>query len=518
MKLARLPFARIAWRLLLLNTLLVFLPLAGLLSFASFEHQLLTAQERAMVQQGRLLAAALAGPEALDAARAEAVLRALERRTEARLRVVDRERIVVADSALLGPRQVAKLDGGSSYDRPTSSRDAWIYRLGAGLYRWLRGEPALDPLAPAAGAERLGARLDGSEIEAALAGRYGALTRRTPGTRSLTLSTAIPVRSASGEIVGAVVVGQSTARILAALWTLRLDLFEIVLVASLVAAGLSLLFAGTITRPLARLRAEAEQLTDAAGHLRRRFRGSTRQDEIGDLARALERLTARLDHQLAASERFAADVAHELKNPLAAIRSASELAADAEDPADRVHLARLVAQEVGRLERLLGQIRELGHLDSAEPTRAANPVALGPLVDELLAVFRERFPALAFARTGGTPEATVHVPAELLARLLENLVDNAASFSPSGGRVEIRLAAEGDEAVVTVTDEGPGIPESHLGRIFDRFFTHRPEGGPRHDGLGLALAKAIAERHGGTLQARNRHPGPGALFELRLPR
>lgn len=518
------PFARIVWRLLLFNGLLVFLPVAGVLSLESFERQLLASQERSMVQQARLAAAALGGDGAFTAESAGAFLARLDRQTEARVRVLDAGGVVIADSALLGPRSAPTAKGlaATASASGRQARDSRLYRLGAWLYRLVdRGdvESLLSySTPPTPSVERLGARLEGPEIEAALAGRYGAATRVTPDQRSLTLASALPVRDGRRQVVGAVQVSQSTHRILVALWGLRRDVFAVLLGASLVAALLTVLFAGTISRPLERLRNQAESLVDARGRLRRAFGGAHRADEIGDLARALERLTAKLEQQVEASERFATDVAHELKNPLASIRSAAEMLAVAEDGKDRERFAALIAREVARLEDLLSQVRELGRLDAVDLELPRQPVVLGPLVEELLVALRQRWPQVLFELEGAGAGGAVQVPPDRLCQILENLLDNAASFSPAGGVVTVRLADRDALAVASVADRGPGIPEVHLARIFDRFFTYRPQGhgGRRHDGLGLALGRAIAERYGGTLTARNR-AGGGAVFELALP-
>ncbi|HEX4951805.1 MAG TPA: stimulus-sensing domain-containing protein [Thermoanaerobaculia bacterium] len=517
------PSARIVWRLLLFNGLLVFLPIAGVLSLENFERHLLVAQERSMVQQARLAAAALGGGE-LTAEAAGAFLARLDRQTEARVRVLDAAGVVIADSALLGPRSApaAKGKAATASAAGQQARDSRLYRLGAWLYRLVdRGEAesllSYSP-PPSPGVERLGARLSGPEIEAALAGRYGAATRVTPDQRSLTLASALPVRDGRRQVVGAVQVSQSTHRILVALWGLRRDMFAVLLGAGLVAGLLTILFAGTISRPLERLRNQAESLVDSRGRLRRAFGGAHRADEIGDLARSLERLTAKLVQQVEASERFASDVAHEFKNPLASIRSAAEMLAVVEEGEDRERFVAMIAREVARLEGLLARVQELGRIDAVDLDLPAEPVAVEPLVRELLDGLRQRWPGPSFVLEGESAGLAVRMPPDRLCQILENLLDNAASFSPAGGRVTVQLEQRDDLAEITVLDQGPGIPEVHLTRIFDRFFTHRPQGtgDRRHDGLGLSLARALAERYGGSLTARNREGG-GAQVELALP-
>jgi two-component system, OmpR family, sensor histidine kinase ChvG len=516
----RLP-SRISVRLLLFNVLLVLMPVAGFLYLDIFEDQLLADQERAMVQQGRLLAAALGGQGEVSGAGAEALLRRLEQRTESRLRVFGRDGALLADSSRLGPRkprppQTPPAESDSAQAPAGQARDNLLYRAAAGLYRFYRSfreNPSPGP-GPARRSPVRSEPYPSATVREALAGRYGATLRPTGGEEiwrpSLTLYSAIPVRS-NGQTVGAVLVSQSTVRILRELDEVRLDVFKVFLVSVGVAAILSLLLAGTITHPVRRLRDEANALLDRRGRLRGRFGGSSRADEIGDLARALEGLTARIEKHQHALEAFASDVSHELKNPLAAIRSATELLAEIEDPKDRERFVALVFQEVARMERLLSGMREIGEIDAHLETEAATPVDLSALLAEYAGSGID-------LRSPAHP-VIVNASPERLSQVFVNLLDNARGFSPPGGTITVILEAQEGIATVQVEDEGPGIPETTLGKIFDRFFTYRP-GEPHardgHTGLGLAIAKAIVEGYGGTITAGNRPEG-GARFEVRLP-
>ncbi|MFY9825115.1 MAG: ATP-binding protein [Thermoanaerobaculia bacterium] len=517
----RLP-SRISIRLLLFNVLLVFLPVAGFLYLGIYEQQLLEDQERSMVQQGRLLAAALAeGP--LDPKGAEALLRRLDQRTESRLRIfglgAQGQIVLLADSSQLGPPTPEPASSDLRRAAP-KARDSFLYRVAAGIYRiyhrqWLprpdlarRVHPPPEPYPARA-------------VAAALAGKYGAAVRRTEGEHwraSLTLHSAIPVRS-GGQIVGAVLVSESTVRILGELDQVRLAVVKVFLVSLLVAAILSLLLATTITHPIRRLRDEANALLDRRGRLRGRFEGPHRADEIGDLTRALEQLTARLATHQHALESFASDVSHELKNPLASIRSATEILGEIDDPADRERFVALVQKEVTRMERLLTAVREIGEIDARLETEAPGLVDLDALLREVTEGFRQRADkdVKIDLSAPGIP-LPVRASPERLFQVFENLLDNARSFSPAGGTVTVTLARHDGYAAVRIEDEGPGISESHLDRIFDRFFTYRPdEPGSRdgHTGLGLAIAKAIVEGYGGVVRAGNRGEG-GAWFEVML--
>jgi two-component system sensor histidine kinase ChvG len=517
----RLP--RIAVKLLLFNVLLVFLPLAGVFSLRTLERQLLDVQERSMVQQGRLVAAALSGGS-LDAAGARGLIERLGGRSESRIRVVDRTEHVLADSASMPvERGAAGFSPPSAYGRQEPAayggqkpaadgglkpaaplpRESLLYRFGAAVWRWI------EPLRRAPQSSGSPDVTPHTVVQRALAGRYGAALQESAGQRSLTLYSALPIRAAdNGPVVGAVVVSQSTSRILAALWRVRLNVFKVFVYSVLAAAILSLLFATTIARPLVRLRDEADDLLDHRGRLKRPFRGSHRNDEIGDLARALEKLTARLERHLALVESLPADVSHEFKNPLASIRSAAELLARSDQEEEKQQLGATIDREVARLSRLLNGVREVSKIDAALDTEAAQPVDVRSVVSECA---RERVQLDLPAHP-----VVVAASAERLAQAVRNIVDNAVSFTPDGDRVTVTVREQNGHALVRVDDDGPGIPPEHLQRIFDRFFSFREEHRADHDGLGLAIARAVVDGYGGSVTASNREEG-GARFEVRLP-
>jgi len=246
-----------------------------------------------------------------------------------------------------------------------------------------------------------------------------------------------------------------------------------------------------------------------------------RRDEIGLLARALHDMTQTLRQRIDSTEAFAADVTHELKNPLASLRSAVDTLERVEDPDLRHRLLDVVRADVARLDRLVVDIAEASRLD-AELSRARfEPIDLGALVESMLPTWEGRAGEgvqIAFARPrAGT--AVVMGDESRLARLLDNLVDNAFSFSPPGGLVEIRAAAAGGEVTVSVEDEGPGVPPEAREAIFNRFHSLRDEKEfGRHSGLGLAIARAIVAGHGGHIDVEDRHGGrPGARFVVRFP-
>jgi two-component system sensor histidine kinase ChvG len=233
-----------------------------------------------------------------------------------------------------------------------------------------------------------------------------------------------------------------------------------------------------------------------------------RRDEIGLLARALHDMTQSLRQRIDSTEAFAADVTHELKNPLASLRSAVDTLERVEDSAVRQQLLDVVRDDVARLDRLVVDIAEVSRLD-AELSRARfEPVDLGHLIESMLGLWEtrsDRDVQIAFARPRvGT--AVVLGDESRLARLMDNLVDNAISFSPPKGLVEIRATAVGGEVLVSIEDEGPGVAPGAREAIFNRFHSIRPEEDfGRHSGLGLAIAKAIVEGHGGRIEVEDRH-------------
>lgn len=522
--------ARIWIRLFAFNVLLVFLPAAGLLYLSSYEQQLLVAQEEAMAQEGRVLAAALselgvAGLEEEDPAtgggllrlEAQRVLAQLNRQSASRLRVLDDEGRLLADSAQLGPRREP---GAPETDllEPERRRNP-LYRLGSGIYRLLEPPeaPAADPGTGVEWSER-------PEIRRALAGGYGAASRPTPGQRSLTLYSALPIRDGE-SVAGVVLVSRSTYRILQALYDMRLSLFQVIVASVLAAAVLSLLVATTIVRPLRRLQRQAGVLIDRRGRLRGGFSGSRRADEIGDLARALDELSHRLAEHIAFIESFSADVSHAFKNPLASIRVAAESLGENPDASRREHLIEMVQNQVARMERLLTAARELTRLDVQLEQEPRSPVALAPLLAEICEAYRLRGSDRGIEIALELPPRPLVVEAseERLAQVLENLLDNALGFSPAGGTIVVRLRAAGEAAVIEVEDEGPGIPAAHRETIFTRFFTYRPERPSDdrdpwgHTGLGLAVVRSIVEGYGGSVTAGD-GCGCGALLRITLPR
>ena len=293
--------------------------------------------------------------------------------------------------------------------------------------------------------------------------------------------------------------------------------------AAVLSVLLSLFLARTIVRPLRRLARAAVRVR--LGRAREVVvpRLPSRRDEIGMLARALSDMSLALRARIDATEAFAADVTHELKNPLASLRSAVDTLRNVKDPALQQQLLDVVHDDVLRLDRLITDIAEASRLDAQLSRATFAPVDLGPLIQDYLNE-REKRQAdggvqIAFARPR-KDVAVVMGEASRLIRVVENLLDNAVSFSPPGGLVQIVATRIEDQVILRVEDQGPGVPEEAREAIFRRFHSDRPDGEAfgRHSGLGLAIAKAIVEGHDGTIGVEPREGGArGASFVVRLP-
>jgi two-component system sensor histidine kinase ChvG len=512
--------SRIGLRLLAFNLLVVFVPVIGVLYLNVYEARLRQLQEAGLVQQARVLAAVLGDRAALDGSEIAPAFARLERRSDARFRVYDVSGTLIADSA----RQAAgtALDERSRYTGERNVRGRRLYQIGAwlantqerlmSLIRWPRGSST------GGAASAIQPDTTPPEVRAALAGRYGSSTRVTGGQRSVTMFSALPVRH-DGTLTGVVVASQSTRHILLALYDIRRRIFEIVLASLAAAALLTALAATTIVGPLTRLRRQASALAERRGPLPASFPGATRKDEIGELARALGELTRRTNDHIRLLQSFSADVSHELKNPLASIRTAAEMMADADSPEERRRFKDLMVRDVARLERLVSGLRDVARVEGQIEADVSEPVDLRALLHEVVASLEPTAlngTHLELATDGHA--IRVFASPERLRQVFENLLANAISFSPGGSSIVVTVADRHAWAAVTIDDSGPGIPDAHLERVFQRFFTYRPGDARReHVGLGLAIAKQIVESYGGEISASNRREG-GASFEVRLPK
>ncbi len=330
------------------------------------------------------------------------------------------------------------------------------------------------------------------------------------------ISAAVPVAGTHDGVLLLTVNAREIRRVV------RSERFTLILILAgtiLLSILLSRFLARTIANPLRRLAIAAHRVRLGRAREVAVPLLPARRDEIGLLARALHDMTQSLRQRIDATEAFAADVTHELKNPLASLRSAVDTLEKVEDPKLRRQMLDVVRHDVARLDRLIVDIAEASRLD-AELSRARfEPVDIGRLIESMISSWEARSDVqIAFARPR-TGTAVVMGVESRIARLIDNLVDNALSFSPPGGIVEIRAAGVGEEVMISVEDEGPGIPHEDRDAIFNRFHSIRPdEDFGRHSGLGLAIGRAIVEGHGGRIEVEDRPGGyNGARFVVHLP-
>ena len=291
----------------------------------------------------------------------------------------------------------------------------------------------------------------------------------------------------------------------------------------LVSILLSIFLARTIVRPLRRLALAAHRVRLGRSREVNVPRLPSRTDEIGLLARSVSDMSQSLRQRIDNIEAFAADVTHELKNPLASLRSAMDGLDRVDDPKLRQKLIAVARDDVGRLDRLINDIGEAARTDAELARATFETVDLGPLIEQLVASWESRRDkgdaSIAFARPRKASAVVMGKP-DRLARAINAIIDNAVSFSPPGGLVEIAAARVGDQVRIRIDDEGPGVPHDARQAIFNRFHSVRPEGENfgRHSGLGLAIAEAIVKGHDGEIDVQDRDDAPsGARFTIRLP-
>jgi two-component system sensor histidine kinase ChvG len=303
----------------------------------------------------------------------------------------------------------------------------------------------------------------------------------------------------------------------------RIDVLRFAVISLVLTVSLSLYLAGLIGHPLRNLAMAAESFRLNRG------RGvvipdmSDRNDEIGELSKAMREMAAALQNRLDAIERFAADVAHELKNPLTSMKSAVETLPKVRKEEDRTQLTEIIHHDLQRMDRLISDISQASRLDAELSRDTLEPLdirhILNPLIDAKLdPMHRIAQESGQIRRSGFEKPVLVMGQDGRLAQVFDNLISNALSFSPIGAVVTIGIESNEDRAKITVDDEGIGIPESRLEKIFDRFYSERPvtENFGMHSGLGLSIAKQIVESHGGTIHAENRKDEKGNIIGARF--
>ena len=540
-------FSSLARRIIVLNLAGLAVLVVGILFLNQWRTGLIEARVQSLRVQGEIIAAAIAASATVDSdvitvnpdrlldlqgmetvsplsffdpnlefpinpERVAPLLRNLVTPTRTRARIYDKQGLLIVDSANLYARgEVLR-----QITRPETPQTFFLVDWFNTVIDWLPGDDYPQYVEYAADE---GTRYP--EVAAALSGASTAIVR-VDAKRQLVVSVAVPVQRVRNS-VGVLLLSTQPGDIDQIATAERWGLLRIALVAAAVQIILSLLLAGTIAGPLRRLASAAEEVTT---HMSNRAEIPTfpeRTDEVGHLSKTLRAMTLALYSRIEAIERFAADVAHELKNPLTSLRSAVETLPRAKRAEDRERLNEIIQHDVRRLDRLISDISNASRLDAELARQSADRVDMVQLAEAMVSIqqdiaARRKVGVVLKTDVGRLPAVTLGHDSRL-AQVLNNLIDNAVSFSPEGGKVEVTITTSDDQIIVVVTDEGPGI-RGDISRIFQRFYTDRPEGEifGDHSGLGLAISRQIVEAHGGTVTAENRTDRSGARFTVHLRR
>lgn len=548
-------FSSLTRRIVVLNVAGLLALVIGILYLSQFRAGLIEARINSMQVQGEIIAGAIAasatvesdsvtidpekllelqpgesfGPDdyslfefPINPERVAPVLRRLVSPTNTRARIYDRDGVLLLDSRnLYGRGDILRFDLPSPSDeKPGMLERAWI-----ALRTWFgRGDlPPYTELGPGNGRGY-------QEVSQALAGQKASSMVRVNDRGEVIVSVAVPVQRFRA-VRGALLLSTQGGDIDQMVENERLAIFKVFLVAAGVMVILSMLLAGTIAGPVRRL-------ADGADRVRRRIRSrveipdfTKRGDEIGDLSGALRDMTNSLYSRIEAIESFAADVAHELKNPLTSLRSAVETLPLAKTKESQERLLSVIHHDVRRLDRLISDISDASRLDAELQRQDAAPVDIRQLLETLVSAAKEVNDdvTVTLAFEGAAPRGFV-VPGHdsRIAQVIDNLIQNARSFSSPGGSVRVTCRRVKTDVEIVVDDDGPGIRPGAFDKIFERFYTDRPQQNfGQNSGLGLSISKQIVEAHGGTLWAENRtgiatHEGAdplvlGARFTMRLP-
>ena len=343
------------------------------------------------------------------------------------------------------------------------------------------------------------------------------------------VSMAEPIKRGN-KILGVLLLSTKPGDIDDVLWDERWLILQIAAMALVFSVASSLVLERTVAGPMRRLSEAANHVTQNISARQELPDLMERQDEVGQTGRAFVAMTNALYRRIEASEKFAADVAHELKNPLAAARSTAEALTYAKSDADRDELVQEIQTELRRLNRLINDISSTSRLDAELARQEMQPIDVRVVLDNITSLFTDmladdsRKIAL-IAEPATTSAYTVRGNDGRLGQVFTNLIDNALSFSPDGGTVTVRAKPNGSKIEIAIEDEGPGIPSDKLGQIFDRFYSDRPQTDSKHgknSGLGLSISREIVASHNGEIFAENRALNgtdrtKGARFTVRLP-
>jgi two-component system, OmpR family, sensor histidine kinase ChvG len=543
-------FSSLTRRIVVLNLAGLVALAIGILYLNQLRVSLTDIQERTLLVQGEMIAGAVAGsatvesgsiridpeklleqqvtgdedgddPNLLDfpinPEKVAPLMRRLIEPTKNRARVYDKDGNLVIDSqALFIYSNISRSDLPPVTETPGVLDKFWsaakrlLYRSDTPLY------------------EELGNRNGRgySEVASALDGQASTIVRVDAKGQSV-VSVAVPIQRFK-SVLGVLLLSDRPGEIDQIVTEERWAVLRVFAVAALVMVILSILLASTIAGPIRQLARAAERVRYDVKSRREIPDFTERSDEIGHLSGALRDMTNALFKRIEAIESFAADVAHELKNPLTSLRSAVETLPLARSEASRDRLLEVIQHDVRRLDRLISDISDASRLDAELLRVGSEPVDLVKVLTALTDVFnsveREDGVKVRLSIPMGLPATAFFVSGHdsRLGQVINNLVDNARSFSPEKGEVRINLRRTKADIEIAVEDDGPGVPEHALERIFERFYTDRPEeqGFGQNSGLGLSISKQIIEAHGGQLHVENRKNGEnvlGARFIVRLP-
>jgi two-component system sensor histidine kinase ChvG len=528
-------------RILAVNLVAPVLLVLGLLYLDQYSNSLVATEMEALRIQGELIAASIGegavvattestdqsvytpnrAVRIIDADSAEPLVRRLAVLAQVHARLFDRNGAMIVDSQMLhgpgGDVQVAELAPTEGLSGRIIRR---IYDATVGRFSYQRNIEPYQELDGGNGA-------DVPEIRRSLetGESFGAMRARPSGQKVLLV--AVPVQFYK-QIVGTVLVSRDGNAIDERMFEVRrsiLSSFSWVLAVTVLT---SIYLAGTIARPVRRLARAAEAVQSSK---RRQFTIpdlSHRSDEIGDLSEALRDMTDSLWRRMDAIEQFAADVSHEIKNPLTSLRSAVETVGRIKDPEQQKRLIAIIVDDVARMDRLISDISDASRLDAELSRAEPNPVRLLSLLRALAdvqnATDEPDAPRVEIVTADPEPEEYIVPGLEgRLGQVFRNLIGNARSFSPPAGIITIRIKRSGSRVEVAVEDQGPGMPEGKEKAIFNRFYTERPEGEKfgTHSGLGLSISQQIVDAHKGLIYAENiidtDKKVRGARFVVRLP-
>jgi two-component system, OmpR family, sensor histidine kinase ChvG len=538
-------FSSLTRRIVILNLAALLALMAGILFLNQWRAGLIDARVQSLRVQGEIISAAVAASATVDSdvitvnpdrlldlqssstfstlsffdptlefpispERVAPLLRNLVTPTRTRARIYDRDGFLILDSASIYVAGEVITIRGLEEKKPSYIVDTWNR-----LLSWVPGENF--PLYQEYGGNE-GKRYP--EVEAALNGAPADIVRVDQDSKLL-ISVAVPIKR-SRAIVGALLLSTESGEIDAIVASERLGVLRTGLIAAAVTTILSLFLAGTIAEPMRRLSAAAERVQSSKLTRAEIPDFTDRSDEIGHLSGALRAMTDALYDRIEDIERFAADVAHELKNPLTSLRSAVETLPLIKSEKDRDQLTAIIIHDVQRLDRLISDISNASRLDAELARDDSARVEIEGVVRAMISMHEEaaknRDITISLEVSGEFP-AVILGQDSRLAQVVSNLIDNAISFSPEGGKVLVAIQTSAEHVILRVMDEGQGIL-GDTGHIFDRFYTDRPakENFGNHSGLGLSISRQIIKAHDGKISARNRHDASGAEFIVQLPR